>query len=632
MARLSTGFAFLTGLSVIVWTTDFLRVVFGLTFMTQEFAVWILGLTLLLTYLSRDYLGARVEIPSKLSVCLGATSLALCCYLSLRYRVMAEELYYHLEEAAIVGIILIPLVIEALRRLVGWSLVVIVLGFLAYGLLGSYLPEPFVARPWGIPDLAAHLAWDTTAMVGLPLNIGATVVLPFILFGVVLSKAGGGDFFSDLAVATMGGLRGGSSKIAIVASAFFGTISGSAVSNVASTGVISIPLMKRSGLSGRLAAATECVASTGGQLMPPVMGAAAFLMAEIAQISYQEVALAAVLPAIFFFAAVFFQVDADAIRLGIEPIPAVDRKRTRSVLKEGWHFIPPFVVLIYTLFSLNWTPELSALSAAGTTLVLSWFRSYGGIRLDAEVILDSIVTAGRQSVEIIVIVAAAGFVIGILNATGLVFNLALIVINLAGQDMMILLCITAAISIVLGMGMPTVAVYVLLATLVVPALVKTGIEPIAAHFFVLYFGMMSMITPPIAIAAFAAASLAEEKPLEVAVTGMRYAWLAYVIPFVFVIRPEFLLGVSGDWIEIVTVISGVTVILLTMGSGLSGFARVRLSLAQRGSVLLAGAALFVALISQQHTLWMIGVGLAVLGWVWLPRERVDATHSDLADK
>jgi TRAP-type uncharacterized transport system fused permease subunit len=241
------------------------------------------------------------------------------------------------------------------------------------------------------------------------------------------------------------------------------------------------------------------------------------------------------------------------------------------------------------------------------------------MRLDAEVILDSIVTAGRQSVEIIVIVAAAGFVIGILNATGLVFNLALIVINLAGQDMMILLCITAAISIVLGMGMPTVAVYVLLATLVVPALVKTGIEPIAAHFFVLYFGMMSMITPPIAIAAFAAASLAEEKPLEVAITGMRYAWLAYVIPFVFVIRPEFLLGVSDDWVEIAIVVSTVTMILLTMGSGLSGFARVRLSLAQRGSVLLAGAALFVALISQQYTLWMMGVGLAVLGWVWLPR-------------
>jgi len=624
MARLSTGFAFLVGLSVIVWTTDVLRLVFGLTFMTQEFAVWILGLTVMLTFLSRNSQGSRVQSPSGVSLGLGCLALTFCCYLSFRYRVMAEELYYHLEEAAFIGVVLIPLVIEALRRLVGWSLVVIVLSFLVYGIFGSYLPEPFVARPWEVPDLAAHLAWDTTAMVGLPLNIGVTVVLPFILFGVVLSKAGGGDFFSDLAVATMGGLRGGSSKIAIVASALFGTISGSAVSNVASTGVISIPLMKRSGLSGRLAAATECVASTGGQLMPPVMGAAAFLMAEIAQISYQEVALAAVLPAVFFFAAVFFQVDADAIRLGIDPIPALERKRASSVLKKGWHFIPPFVVLIYTLFSLNWTPELSALTAAGTTLVLSWFRSYGGIRLDTGVIIDSIVTAGRQSVEIIVIVAAAGFVIGVLNATGLVFNLALIVINLAGQDMLILLCITAAISIILGMGMPTVAVYVLLATLVVPALVKTGIEPIAAHFFVLYFGMMSMITPPIAIAAFAAASLAEEKPLEVAFTGMRYAWLAYVIPFVFVIRPEFLLGVSGDWVEIAIVISAVTLILLTMGSGLSGFARVRLSSAQRGSVLLVGVALFVTLISHQYTLWMMGLSVVVLIWVWLPRERIGA--------
>ncbi|NDC89652.1 MAG: hypothetical protein EB075_12805, partial [Bacteroidetes bacterium] len=176
MSRSITGLAFLIGLSVIVWTTDILRMAFGLTLMAQEFAVFILGLTLILTFLTRDLVGQRTTAPTTLSRALGIASLVSCCYLSFRYRVMAEELYYHLEEAAIIGIVLIPLVIEALRRLVGWSLVVIVLVFLVYGLLGSYLPEPFVARPWGVPDLAAHLAWDTTAMVGLPINIGATVV------------------------------------------------------------------------------------------------------------------------------------------------------------------------------------------------------------------------------------------------------------------------------------------------------------------------------------------------------------------------------------------------------------------------------------------------------------------------
>ncbi|MDB9862668.1 TRAP transporter fused permease subunit [Litorivicinus sp.] len=616
MSRLNDVIACVIAISIVVWTADLPRAILGATLMAQEFALWILGLCLLLTFLSRDYSGCKRDM-TLLSQAPGWAAFGLCVYMAIRYRVMAEELYYHLNEAAVIGIFLIPLVLEALRRLVGYALVVIVLLFLAYGIFGVYLPEPVTARPWAVLDLAAHLSWDTTAMVGLPLKIGTTVVLPFILFGVVLAKSGGGDFFSDLAVATMGGLRGGSSKIAIVASALFGTISGSAVSNVASTGVISIPLMKRSGLSGKLAAATECVASTGGQLMPPVMGAAAFLMAEISQIPYQEIALAALLPAVFFFAAVFLQSDADSVKLGIKAIPASDRKKASSVLNEGWHFIPPFAVLIFALFELNWTPELSALSAAATTVCLSSFRSYAGTRFSLGILVNSFIDTGKQSIDIIVIVAAAGFVIGVLNATGLVFNMALIVIDLAGESLLILLLVTALVSIVLGMGMPTVAVYVLLATLVVPALVKAGVTPIAAHFFVLYFGMMSMITPPIAIAAFAAASLAGEKPLQVAFCGMRYAWLAYIIPFIFVLRPEFLLGTSSDFWSEFEVMASTILVLLLMGSALSGFSIRLLTLHERVLAGCIGAGVFFSLVTNHFQIYALLAGSLTTLWLWL---------------
>lgn len=610
---------------VIAWTGDLHRSILGQAFLVQEFSLVVLGLCIALIYLTKDLHGHDYPgRPSYLNMILAAAGFAACLYAAYRYRVLSEQMFYHPDEAFAISAIIVPLVIDGLRRMVGWPLVIIVLTFMAYGLWGDLVPAPFTARPWTFLDLGPHLTLDTTAMVGLPLTIGVTVVVPFIFFGALLNRAGGGEFFADIAVAIMGGFRGGAAKIAIIASAFFGTISGSAVSNVASTGVISIPLMKRSGFSGRVAAATESVASTGGQFMPPVMGAAAFLMAELSQTAYQTIVVAAILPALFFFFAVFMQSDADSIRLNVKAIPKSERKPLREVFWKGGHFLLPFAVLIVMLFSFNRSPQAAALWATGAVAILGLLRGYGGDRIAVRDLFIAMQKAGRASIEIIVIVAAAGFVIGILNGTGLVFGLTRIIVELAGGNVVALLVLAAMISIVLGMGMPTIAVYVLLASLVVPALIGAGVPKLSAHMFVLYYGMMSMITPPIAIAAYAASSIADERPLGVAFTAMRYAWIAYLVPFIFVFRPEFLLSrVHFETIGLVEVLVGTVLLVLIMNGAFSGYLKGRLNIILRGLLLLSGVVVLLAITTQMYQ-WLIYFGALAMFTLIGQRARLSA--------
>ncbi|NBR40069.1 MAG: TRAP transporter fused permease subunit, partial [Alphaproteobacteria bacterium] len=442
------------------------RALFGVALLTQEFTLCILGLCLAISFFKTDDLPYRVR---PISVTVGIICIGTFLFAAMRYRILSEEMFYHPKESFALGLLMVPVVLLALYRQVGMMLFAIVIAFITYGLFGDLLPQPFTARPWVLMDLMPHLALDTTSMVGVPLTIGVTVVIPFIIFGSVLFANGGGQFFTDLAISMMGGFRGGAAKIAVISSALFGMISGSAVSNVASTGVISIPMMKHAGLKGRIAAATEAVASTGGQFMPPVMGAAAFLMSELSRVPYPTIAVAAILPAFFFFLAVFMQSDADAIRYNVKAVPEEERLPANQIIKDGWHFIIPFVVLIGLMFGLNQSPQLAALSASLTTIVLGFWRGYSDKPLRLGRLITAFQKAGETSIEIIIIVAAAGFVIGVLNATGLVFNLTLIIVDLAGGQLVALLILAALISIILGMGMPTMAVYVLLAALVVPS-------------------------------------------------------------------------------------------------------------------------------------------------------------------
>jgi TRAP transporter 4TM/12TM fusion protein len=398
----------------------------------------------------------------------------------------------------------------------------------------------------------------------------------------------------------------------VVASGLFGLISGSAVANVVATGIVTIPMIRRSGYPGYKAGAIEAVASTGGQLMPPVMGAAAFLMAEFLQISYGRVVMAALMPAVLYYVALFIQADLEAAKAGITRVPEEDIPRVRSVL-SGWHFIVPFVVLLVALFRYNLLPEAAALLASAALLLFSFAFGYQTKRPRLKAVVGALRTTGLSMIDLMMICAAAGMVIGVVSVTGLGFNLTMGLVTLGGGSLFLLLLLSAGVCILLGMGLPTVGVYVLLAALVAPALVKVGILPIAAHLYVMYFGMMSMITPPVAMAAYAAAGLANADPMRTGFEAVRFGWSAYVIPFLFVASPTLLLigEPTSVAVAVITACLGVWIASI----GVVGYFQRVLSAPMRAAFFLSGVLALVPAKAFSGALWTdvfgvtVGIGL-----------------------
>lgn len=492
-------------------------------------------------------------------------SMAAIGYLAVQYQQLVDLILLRPPDAVAAGLVTIVLSLEGLRRATGWALPAISIFFIAYALLGHFLPGQLAARYNDWEKLTAYLALDVNGILGLPLAVASTIVIAFLVFGQLLNSSGGSRFFTEIAMLTMGRFRGGQAKIAVAGSALFGSVSGSAVANVVATGVVTIPMIKRAGYPAHKAAAIEAVASTGGQLLPPVMGAAAFLMAEFLEVPYSDIVLAALVPGLLYYAALFFQADLEAARLGIGRVPEEDIPAARPIL-TGLYFIVPFAVLIITLFEFNQSPQLSALLAAAVLFVLALLFGYRGERMNWRAILQAVSGAGLAALDIVLVCVAAGIVIGILGISGLGFNLTLALVQIGEGSLLLLLGLAAIVCIILGMGLPTVGVYVLLAALVAPAMTRLGVEPIAAHLFVVYFGMMSMITPPVAIAAFAAAALARSDPMETGWAAVRFGWMAYVVPFLFVLSPTLLLiGTPGHIvIAVVTAIIGVWLVSIAI--------------------------------------------------------------------
>ncbi len=542
---------------ILLWALETPQV-FDLAFYNEQFLAIVFGGALALVFLTipaRRGAKPQIRLYDWLAAAVAITTFI---HIAVSYRRLAFDVSIGTTETVVIGAIVVCLTLEGLRRAAGTTLLVVVLVFIGYALVADLVPGDLEGRPVAPSRLVTYLSLDTNALLGAPLKVGATVVILFILMGQLLFAAGGGAFFTDLALAAMGGRRGGAAKIAVFASALFGSISGTAVSNVASTGVLTIPLMRRSGYRAIDAAAIEAVASTGGQLMPPIMGAAAFLMAEILQIPYSTVVFAAVLPSLLYYFAVFVQIDLVAARDKIAFVD-IDIVSTSTVMRAGWHFLLPIAVLVYALFVLLAEPEVSALYACAAILVMGLLRGYRDNRLTLRTALATLSSTGLIMIELFMILGAAGFVIGVMNVTGLGFALTSFLVNTAGGNIAILLLISAAVCIVLGMGMPTLGVYILLAALVAPAIVEGGVAPLSAHFFILYFGMMSMITPPIALAAFAAAAIAGSEPMATGWASMRFAWVAYFIPFAFVAAPALLMQDSRLLIAInfATALAGV---------------------------------------------------------------------------
>ncbi|WP_309084379.1 TRAP transporter fused permease subunit [Chelativorans sp.] len=566
-------------LLAIAWPINLPRMV-GLALYPQQFLAAVLALSLPLAFLMLPARrGSPREVVPWYDILFAVISFLAVSYVTVRYPQVVNLIFSRPPSAYVPGLAIILLLLEALRRTTGLSLVIIIVVFLLYAMFGNYVPGRLAGRPQDWQMLSGYMAFDVNGIFGTPMAVAATVVVAFILFGNVLGHTGGSRFFTDASLLTMGRFRGGSMKIAVLASGLFGSISGSAVANVTATGIVTIPMIKRDGYPAHKAGAIEAVASTGGQLMPPVMGAAAFLMAEFLQISYAEVALAALVPALLYYVALFIQADLEAARLGISRVAKADIPDKRLVL-TGLHFILAFVLLIGALFWLMWQPERAALAAALTVVITAFIFGYQKVRPKLSSLLRTFEETGKSVVEIIIISAASGIVIGVLNVTGLSFNLTYALVQVGGGSAAALLVLSAMVCIVLGMGLPTLGVYVLLAALVAPAMVQVGVEPMAAHLFVLYFGMMSMITPPIAMAAFAAASIAQAPAMKTGWASMKFGWVAFIVPFLFVYSPSLLL--IGSPSDIALAIATASIGVWLISAALAGYALSRLSTPMRG--------------------------------------------------
>ncbi|NCW07428.1 MAG: TRAP transporter fused permease subunit [Rhodobacterales bacterium] len=556
-----------------------------------------------------------------LSIILAILSLLFGSWLAIRFPVLSENVFYHPTEALVVSLLGIVLILEAVRRTMGWSLIVILGLVCLYALFSSNFSGPLQSRSISPDRLLKFLVLDSASLAGAALTIAVAVVVPFLILAQLLLATGGAKFFSDFSLAIAGRKRGGAGKIAILGSAFFGSVSGSAVSNVASTGAITIPMMKDGGYQKETAGAIEAAASTGGQLMPPIMGAAAFLLAENLQANYIDVMKAALIPSILYYISLFMFADLEAGRRQIDRVPEHMIPNLSAVIKRGWFVFIPFALILIALFNFNLRPETAALVAVLSFIIISLFLRYDGSKLEISLFLKSFISAGKAAVEIILICAIAGMIIGLVARSGLSFGLGFFLVQLGKSSLLLLLIVTAVVCIVMGMGLPTVGVYLLLASLAAPPLVELGLNPMAAHLFVLYFGMLSMLTPPVAIAAFVAANLAKADAMRTALEAVRIGWPAYLIPFIFVATPELLLNGSLPMILIVFLKSLIGVAIIT--SGIVGFWKVGLNSFERLLLMISGIVVLLPLSLANEIAWLFfGSVLLTCGVFWRSAKRV----------
>jgi TRAP transporter 4TM/12TM fusion protein len=558
------------------------------TFFKEQYLGLFVAVALAAVFVSvRSHAGASGHYVPWYDWVLSGGGLAVGLYVAVRYPTIAYQLGILTWDKVALGAVAIVLVLEATRRLVGWVMVGLGIAFILYAKFAYLLPGALGGKGASWERIAVYLYLDTNSLLGLPLAVTASLVVAFIFFGQLLYAVGGDRFLTDLAMALMGRYRGGPAKVSVVASCLFGTVSGSAVSNVVVDGPITIPMMKRTGYAPHMAAAIEAVASTGGQIMPPVMGVAAFLIAEFLAIPYSQVAFAALIPALLYYLALFVQVDLEAARRRLRGLPAADLPRLASVFRRGWGFLVPLAVLLYTLMFAVWQAGKAGMAAALATLVVGTFQRED--RLTWRKLTTAIEDTGRVLLDIVAITAVAGFVIGVLQLSGLGFKFSFLLVSAAGNNALALLFLTAIVCIILGMGMPTAIIYVMLAVLVGPALAQLGIAPLGAHLFLFYFGMLSMITPPVCLATYAAASIGRADFWKTGWTGMRLGIVAYVVPFFFAYHPALLL--QGSWTEILlgAVTASAGVVLL--GIACAGFLFRPLGWPWRGLAALAGLCL-----------------------------------------
>jgi TRAP transporter 4TM/12TM fusion protein len=606
-----------------------------------------LGFALVLVFLLKPVLRGPRGLFRLADALLIAIVVAGCAYLFIEDDRLDARMGLVFTRDVVLGIGVTLALLEATRRLTGLALPIIAAVAIAYAYAGPYLPGPIAHRGFATSDITVTLFLTTEGIWGAPLAISATYIVLFIILGAVLQESGAGRFFSNLAYGLFGRVRGGPAKVAVVGSSLFGMISGSAVANVSGTGTLTIPLMKRVGFEPRFAGAVEAVASTGGQLMPPIMASAAFVIAEVLGITYLDVAKGAAIPAILFYAALFVAIDLRAARMGMRGQPRAELPDVGATLRDGGYLLIVPVSLVLLLAVAGYSPMKAAVYTIAINLALFLFRATLAARADERLAgvaalaavhaaawgamtfvghwpglglylaglaglwlagrrpgaTDGLAFAGRfvgsvtralrdgalGVLEVAACCATAGIIIGILSLTGLGLRFSGLLVDLAGGNLPVLLVLTMIASLILGMGMPTIGAYIILAVLVAPGLIQLGVDPLAAHLFIFYFGVISCITPPVALAAYAAAAISGASAMRTGLTACRLGIAAFIIPFMMVYNAELVLQGSVLAILIATATAFVGVSFLA--AGLEGYLVARAALWERVALVVAGLAL-----------------------------------------
>jgi TRAP transporter 4TM/12TM fusion protein len=505
-----------------------------------------------------------------------------------------------------VGITATLLVLEATRRTIGASLPIVAIVFLLYGFAGPWLYGWLYHRGLSLEITVDQTYFTTEGIFGVPMTVAATYVILFIIFGTFLEKSGAGQFFMSFANAIAGGARGGPGKVAVVSSSLFGTISGSAVANVMVDGWLTIPMMKKTGFKPEAAAAIEAVASTGGQIMPPIMGAAAFVMAEFQGVSYTQVMIAAAIPALFYYGALFAAIHFNAVRCGLKGLPREELPVLGHIMLRQGHLFLPVIVLL-ALLLVGFTPTYGAIIATFALVAISWIRPSTGLGWRA--CLEGLRDGAVQTVPVAMACASAGIVIGIVLQTGLALRFTAFLIDFTYGSLLPALLITMVAGVILGMGMPTTPAYIMQAALLVPAIMKLGVTPMAAHMFAFYFSCLSAVTPPVALAVYAAASIGGAGLWASGVQAMKFAAAGFIVPYFFIYNPALLF--DGSWPDILRAVVTGTIGVIALAAGLEGYFLRTATWFERTLFLVAA----LLLIDPNGLTDLIGLGLLATGLV-----------------
>lgn len=543
-----------------------------------------------------------------LDVLFALVGAASALYIVVNYQELVFRAGMNNETDFIVGVVGTLMVFEAARRVVGWPMITVAFVFIAYAFFGPYIPGIMAHRGVQVQELFDHLFFTTEGIFGTPMGVSSTFIYLFILFGSYLEATGLGKFFIDLANAVAGWAAGGPAKVAVLSSGLMGTVSGSSVGNVAGTGAFTIPMMKKLGYRPAFAGAVEAAASTGGQLMPPVMGAAAFLMAEFVGVPYFDVVKAAVIPALLYYIGVWLGVHYEAKKYGLKGTPREELPKFGPLFMEKGHLAIPLAVIVYLLVS-GYTPMRAALAAIALSIICACLRK--STRIGLKEIVNGLIDGSKGVLGVLIACATAGIIIGVVTKTGVGLKVATALLDLSGGQLLPAMFFTMITSLILGMGVPTTANYVITSTIAAPALVQMDVPVLAAHMFAFYFGIVADVTPPVALAAYAGAGIAGANPMRCGVIAAKLAIAAFIVPYIFVLAPE-LLMINATTLTIAY--SALTAIIGMWGVSMAmiGFCQNALNSLQRVLFMAGG----ICMIIPGHITDIIGVVCLIAAFMW----------------